>query len=193
MKGRGAAILLALLAACGRGQPTAEDAAAENAGAVGTTADPAVRTRGGSTLTRRVSALTARVSPFQVHQTPTATIVELAADVLFAFDSDRLAAGAPEQLRRATALIAAGGPGPIAVTGHTDTVGSAADNDDLSLRRARAVAAWLGSEGGIPAGRLKTAGRGEREPVAPDRLADGSDNPDGRARNRRVTITIPKG
>ena len=52
--------------------------------------------------------------------------------------------------------------------------------------------AWLSSQGGIPTDRLVAEGRGEADPVAPNAGTDGNDYPEGRAMNRRVTITIPK-
>lgn len=75
-------------------------------------------------------------------------------------------------------------PAPqLMVVGHTDRAGAAQANDALSLKRAQAVSQQL-VELGIPASRIETAGRGEREPlVATD---DGVAN----ATNRRVEITL---
>jgi hypothetical protein len=76
------------------------------------------------------------------------------------------------------------------VTGHTDGVGDPSDNQKLSEQRARAVAAQLRS---ALAGswRLSAAGKGETEPVVEETNVDGSDDAEGRARNRRVEITYP--
>ena len=75
-------------------------------------------------------------------------------------------------------------PSPdILVIGHTDRVGSDADNDRLSLQRAEFVRASLVAQG-IAAERIRAAGRGEREPVV--QTADGVDEP----RNRRVEINV---
>jgi outer membrane protein OmpA-like peptidoglycan-associated protein len=75
-------------------------------------------------------------------------------------------------------------PSPdILLIGHTDRVGQVEQNDRLSLQRAERVKADLISQG-LPAGRITTAGRGEREPVVP--TADGVDEP----RNRRVEINV---
>ena len=75
-------------------------------------------------------------------------------------------------------------PAPqLMVVGHTDRAGNAQSNDALSLKRAQAVGQQL-ADLGIPADRIETAGRGEREPlVATD---DGVAN----ATNRRVEITL---
>jgi len=75
-------------------------------------------------------------------------------------------------------------PAPdILVIGHTDRVGSDADNDRLSLQRAERVRASLVAQG-IAAERIQASGRGEREPVV--QTADGVDEP----RNRRVEINV---
>ena len=71
----------------------------------------------------------------------------------------------------------------IAVTGHTDNVGTAAANQRLSERRADAVKAYLASRG-VDAGKIKTSGRGMSAPVADNKTAQ------GRARNRRVDVEI---
>jgi len=71
----------------------------------------------------------------------------------------------------------------VRVIGHTDTVGSDADNDELSARRAEAIAAKL-VEWGIHARSVETTGRGER-----DLLVKTADNVD-EARNRRVEVSI---
>lgn len=75
-------------------------------------------------------------------------------------------------------------PAPdILVIGHTDRVGSDADNDRLSLMRAERVRASL-VEQGIAAERIQASGRGEREPLV--QTADGVDEP----KNRRVEINV---
>jgi outer membrane protein OmpA-like peptidoglycan-associated protein len=71
----------------------------------------------------------------------------------------------------------------VQVTGHTDRVGSQADNDRLSLQRAEAVRAML-IKRGINASFLRAVGRGEREPLVP--TADEQAEP----RNRRVEVIV---
>ena len=146
----------------------------------------------GSALTGAVGGLAGQITAFQVEVTATTFVVELAADVLFAFDSAELAPTADEQLRKTVAVIQRGGSGPIEVIGHTDARGEDAYNLDLSLRRARAVSAWLTAEGGVTAGRLRSVGKGEAEPVAPNETVSGADDPEGRAQNRRVQVIVPK-
>lgn len=77
----------------------------------------------------------------------------------------------------------------IEVAGHTDSKGSDEYNLALSKRRANAVANYLVSKG-ISKSRIKTAGYGESKPVASNENPDGSDNPDGRIKNRRTEIVV---
>jgi outer membrane protein OmpA-like peptidoglycan-associated protein len=71
----------------------------------------------------------------------------------------------------------------IEIIGHTDSTGSDAINDPLSVARANSTRDYLVTRG-VAASRIATAGRGEREPVA------SNDTEAGRAQNRRVEIFI---
>ena len=112
----------------------------------------------------------------------------VAADTLFAFDEDKLSA-------RAAATLAALGPqlakekGAVTVDGHTDAKGGDDYNRKLSERRARVVRDWLATHGHLAAG-TPAVGYGEAQPVAPTAKPDGSDDPEGRAKNRRVEVVI---
>ena len=77
----------------------------------------------------------------------------------------------------------------IILEGHADDIGTAGYNLTLSRRRAETVARELIARG-IRRDRVTVAAFGEARPAAPNRRADGSDNPDGRARNRRVEAVI---
>lgn len=70
----------------------------------------------------------------------------------------------------------------IIVVGHTDTVGTWASNQDLSMRPEQAVVGALTAQYGIPASRLQAAGVGFASPVASNRTEQ------GRAKNRRVEL-----
>lgn len=149
-------------------------------------------TSGGQALSGSVSGLRGSISGFDVRRTDTETIVDIAADVLFDFDSASLSTGAPGKLATAAELILQGGTGTVTVAGHTDAKGDEAYNDKLSRDRARAVVTWLSGPGRVPGERLKSEGLGESEPVAANTAPDGTDDEAGRARNRRVTIAIPR-
>ncbi|MGE0827148.1 MAG: OmpA family protein [Candidatus Binatia bacterium] len=79
----------------------------------------------------------------------------------------------------------------IIVEGHSDAIGKPDDNLALSRARAETVAnALIGN--GMRRERIAVEGYGEARPVAPNANLNGSDNPQGRARNRRVEIVIEK-
>jgi OOP family OmpA-OmpF porin len=77
----------------------------------------------------------------------------------------------------------------VTIEGHTDSIGTEAYNQRLSERRANAVKRYLVSKG-VAADRLDTVGKGESEPVAPNRTPEGRDNPEGRAMNRRAELKV---
>ena len=143
-------------------------------------------------LSGSVSGLSGAVTAFLVRETATSTIVEMAADTLFAFNSADLSPQAQESLNKVADLIRRGGSGQIEVIGHTDGVGSDSFNTDLSRRRAEAVRDWLTTQNVAPASRFTITAAGKSQPKAPNTHPDSSDNPEGRAQNRRVEVIIPK-
>lgn len=120
--------------------------------------------------------------------TPKEISVALASDVLFATDSATLSPKAQAVLGRAAAEVkTAGGAGTLQIIGYTDNTGSTAHNVDLSRRRAAAVSVAIKPL--LAAGaQLRTSGKGEADPVAPNVT------PEGRALNRRVSVVFaPQG
>jgi outer membrane protein OmpA-like peptidoglycan-associated protein len=110
--------------------------------------------------------------------------------VLFDFDKYTLRPAANESLMK-VGQVASGYPdAPLLIEGHTDSKGSHAYNMTLSDNRAGAVKKWLVENGGIKASRITTKGWGETKPVAPNKKPDGSDDLDGRQKNRRVELTL---
>ncbi len=77
----------------------------------------------------------------------------------------------------------------IEIQAHTDSKGSESYNLKLSQKRAESIVDYLISKGITP-NRLKAKGYGESQPLAPNENPDGSDNPEGRARNRRTDFKI---
>jgi len=77
----------------------------------------------------------------------------------------------------------------IVVEGYTDSIGTEAYNQALSERRARSVYNFF-RKSGIAASRMKAVGYGESNPIAPNTNPDGTDNPEGRALNRRVELKV---
>ena len=111
------------------------------------------------------------------------TVVTVASDVLFAFDSAELS----ERAEQTVHDVLTGLPDAVTsieVVGHSASVGSDDYNDDLSQRRAEAVASVLSDELGDEVS-IDTEGRGSHEPVAEET----EDDPGAAARNRRVEIT----
>ena len=124
---------------------------------------------------------------------PAQTSVALRSDILFAFGKATLTARAKTLIAAAAKEITDGGnpAQPINVVGHTDAIGTDADNQKLSEKRAQAVETQL--RAALGAGwQFTVSGKGETQPVAENTNPDGSDNPAGRARNRRVEITYPR-
>jgi len=104
-------------------------------------------------------------------------------DVLFASGKATLLPGAERAIDKLVQFLQENPDRKVLIEGHTDNIGSATYNLDLSLRRAEAVKAALVAKG-IEAERIMAQGYGERYPVAPNSDAA------GRQRNRRVEIVI---
>jgi outer membrane protein OmpA-like peptidoglycan-associated protein len=146
----------------------------------------------GSKLTADVSDLEGLITDLRGRVTDREIIIELPSDVLFDFDKADIRPEAGATLEKLARLIKQSGDGVIQVNGHTDSIGADAYNMGLSDRRAASVARWLTTSAGIDAGRLKTKGFGKTRPVDANRKPDGSDNPEGRQKNRRVEVIIPR-
>lgn len=110
-------------------------------------------------------------------------MVNLPDDVLFATGSAVVNSSLRAEVSSIAANLVSYPNSTIKVLGHTDNVGTAALNADLSQRRAIAVADILVGSG-VPASRLTAIGMGEDRPVASNLTAE------GRAQNRRVEILI---
>jgi len=75
------------------------------------------------------------------------------------------------------------------IIGHTDSVGSDSYNENLGADRASSAKAYLTALG-LDTKKISTSSKGKSQPVAPNTLLDGSDNEEGRQRNRRVNFVI---
>jgi len=110
--------------------------------------------------------------------------------VNFDFDKSTLRPDAIATLNEAIEVLKKYPELKVEVAGHTDSIGSDAYNQKLSERRAKAVYNYLTSNG-VDAGRLTGPdGFGESRPIAPNTNPDGSDNPEGRAQNRRTELNV---
>ncbi|MCP5053470.1 MAG: OmpA family protein, partial [bacterium] len=118
--------------------------------------------------------------------------IQLSGDILFDFDKWDIKPGAEETLKKVSEVIRTSGSTRVVISGHTDSKGSENYNQDLSGKRAESVKNWLIKNTGVDEKSLETIGWGESKPVAPNTNPDGSDNPGGQQKNRRVEIIVKK-
>ncbi len=114
---------------------------------------------------------------------PAATKVTYAADAFFDFDKSVLKPEGKAKLDDLVGKVKDINLEVVIAVGHTDSVGSDAYNQSLSMRRSEAVKAYLVSKG-IEKNRVYTEGKGEKQPVADNKTKE------GRAKNRRVEIEV---
>ena len=114
---------------------------------------------------------------------PVTEKVTMAAETNFDFDKAVLKPEGKARLDDLVDKLKAVNLEVVIAVGHTDSIGSNAYNQKLSMRRANAVKAYLVSKG-IEANRIYTEGKGETQPIADNRTKE------GRAKNRRVEIEV---
>ena len=114
---------------------------------------------------------------------PTSSKVTYAADAFFDFDKAVLKPEGKAKLDDLVSKVKGINLEVIIAVGHTDWIGTEEYNQKLSVRRAEAVKAYLVSKG-IERNRIYTEGKGEKQPVADNRTAE------GRAKNRRVEVEV---
>lgn len=112
-------------------------------------------------------------------------------NVYYDYDKWELKPESYTELDKLVTMLNANPAGKIEVSAHTDSKGTDAYNMKLSERRAKSVMDYLVSKG-IDASRLQSKGYGESMPVAPNTNEDGSDNPEGREKNRRTEFKVLK-
>ena len=117
------------------------------------------------------------------------TVITLEDGVLFDFGKSDIRSDAAQTLKSLAGVLNNAKVPTAHIYGHTDSISDEAFNLQLSQERADAVSAELKKDG--VSAILDATGYGESKPVAPNENADGSDNPAGRALNRRVEIFIP--
>ncbi len=138
----------------------------------------------GADLDRQAAELRGSLSSnISVTNTGEYLIVNMPQDLLFAVDSASVRPDLRRDLSTVGSSLLKYPNSRIEVIGHTDNSGAAAYNQDLSQRRAVAVASVL-RETGVPGARIAAFGRGEDQPLASNLT------PEGRAQNRRVEIII---
>jgi flagellar motor protein MotB len=113
-------------------------------------------------------------------------VVSLPGDVLFDVDKYDLRPGAFVTLEEAAEIMRKRKVTGARIEGHTDSTGTVAHNKTLSERRAAAVKDWFTQQGGLSTVMFTVEGRGATQSVASD------ETPEGRAKNRRVTILLDR-
>jgi len=130
-----------------------------------------------------------RRQQLEARETDRGVVVNLP-DVLFEFGRAALTADAQGKVHDiAGVLNDRARDRRISIEGYADALGSDTFNQQLSERRAENVSIAL-ENSGVSSSRLTTRGFGERYPIAPNTNADGTDNPAGREKNRRVEVII---
>ena len=122
-------------------------------------------------------------APTPAPQPPAATKVTYAADAFFDFDKAVLKPEGRAKLDDLVGKVKDINLEVIIAVGHTDSVGTDTYNQKLSVKRAEAVKAYLVSKG-IEKNRVYTEGKGEKQPIADNKTAE------GRQKNRRVEIEV---
>jgi OOP family OmpA-OmpF porin len=112
---------------------------------------------------------------------PVKVAITIQAEALFDFDKSALKPDGKKSIDEAIAKMKTVDVEMVIATGHTDSIGTDAYNQKLSERRATTVKEYMVSQG-IPAAKITTLGKGETQPVATNKTAE------GRAKNRRVDI-----
>jgi OOP family OmpA-OmpF porin len=128
-------------------------------------------------------AAKAAPAPAATQPAPAAAKVTYAADAFFDFDKSVLKPAGKAKLDDLVGKVKGINLEVIIAVGHTDSVGTDAYNQKLSVRRAESVKAYLVSKG-IEKNRIYTEGKGEKQPVADNKTKE------GRAKNRRVEIEV---
>jgi outer membrane protein OmpA-like peptidoglycan-associated protein len=119
-----------------------------------------------------------------VKEEPRGTVITLSGEVIFASGKSELLPAARARLDQvATALNESDRGSKFVVEGHTDSRGSVEQNQELSLKRAQSVQAYLVARH-VPSERISSVGRGPNNPIADNETAE------GRANNRRVEIVV---
>jgi outer membrane protein OmpA-like peptidoglycan-associated protein len=132
---------------------------------------------------RRAMEAATQGTPVEVTRTADNQLkLDIPNDISFATGSAALKPELRSVLDTFAQGLKSGGNGTLVrVVGHTDSTGSDAVNNPLSLDRAESVRNFL-EDRGVAAARIEVVGRGSREPIA------SNDSAEGRAKNRRVEI-----
>jgi outer membrane protein OmpA-like peptidoglycan-associated protein len=111
--------------------------------------------------------------------------------VMFVYDQVKLIEESQSKLDKIVNYMNEYKDAELVINGHTDSRGENAYNYWLSSARANKIRNYL-RKAGIKYSRMETHGYGESKPIADNQNSDGSDNPSGRQKNRRVEFIVNK-
>ncbi len=112
-------------------------------------------------------------------------------NILYEFDSAELTDSSKITLDTLYQIMIDNPNIEIELSAHTDNIGTEVYNMELSDKRAKSCVDYLMSKGIVPE-RMTSKGYGFSKPIAPNKLSNGKDNPDGRALNRRTEFKVTK-
>lgn len=107
----------------------------------------------------------------------------------FEYDEAGLHPRARKQLQIVAGLLMSDASRKLRIAGHADALGAEDYNLRLSRQRAESVKRELVALG-VPAEQIDTTGLGAAQPIGPNQKSDGSDDPEGRSKNRRAEIYL---
>jgi outer membrane protein OmpA-like peptidoglycan-associated protein len=137
----------------------------------------------GNQMDQQAKELKASIPGATIERVGEGIQVTFASGLLYDFDSDQIRSESANNLRNLASSLSKFPNTDLLIVGHTDATGVTSYNQSLSQRRASAASNYLITQG-VSSGRLRTAGRGELEPVA----TNGTEA--GQQQNRRVEVAI---
>lgn len=111
--------------------------------------------------------------------------------ILYDYDSFEINEASKKELNKLITILKKNKDIGVELSSHTDDIGSEKFNLSLSQKRADAAVAYILSKG-IEKNKIIAKGYGKSHPIAPNKLANGDDNPEGRAKNRRTEFKVIK-
>jgi len=164
---------------------------AENVGGKGETTGGTSSALKSEVVDLKAASAQIKAAGAEIKETAAEIKISLQGEILFDFDKSNLRPAAESTLAQVAKMIGSYPKAQVLIEGYTDSKGSDNYNAKLSDRRAVSVKNWFAKHG-VAANSMQTRGWGAVKPVAPNTHPDGSDDPDGRQKNRRVEITIKK-
>ncbi len=137
----------------------------------------------GNQMDRQAKELEYLIPGATVQRIGEGMVVTFASGLLYDFDSSAIRPEAARNLQNLAASLEKYPDTELLIVGHTDSTGDSAYNERLSTRRADAAAGYLAMQG-VETNRMRTAGKGEMEPLA------SNDTDEGRQLNRRIEVAI---